>query len=346
MFEVRERPDLARSTGRGGVTALTPMLPLGLDDDAVQDALRSLLDEFRHERGPEEMVAWYYTPMALKFSAHLVPEATVYDCMDELSAFQGAPPELIEQERRLFERADVVFAGGASLYESKRARHANVHLFPSSIDREHFMGARRLQTDPHDQTGIPHPRIGFFGVIDERLDRDLLKEMAARHPEWHFVMIGPVVKIREDDLPRGANIHYLGQKEYENLPAYISGWDVAMLPFAQNSSTRFISPTKTPEYLAAGKHVVATPIHDVVRPYGELGLVKIAGNAEEFSAAIEACFNDPDEHRLAKVDEFLSGNSWDNTFEKMWEQIGRCLAHRRARFAPGPQSDQRSSPDV
>ncbi len=263
--------------------------------------------------------------MALKFSDHLSPDLTVYDCMDELSAFQGASLELVEQERRLFERADVVFAGGASLYASKRALHANVHLFPSSIDREHFMSARGPLTDPPDQTGIPHPRIGFFGVIDERLDRDLLKAVAVEHPDWQFVMIGPVVKIRENELPREANIHYLGQKEYVDLPAYLSGWDAAMLPFAQNASTRFISPTKTPEYLAAGKHVVATPIHDVVRPYGEMGLVHIAADAKEFGASIEACLNDRDEHRLAKVDEFLSGMSWDKTFKEMWQQIDQCL---------------------
>jgi glycosyltransferase involved in cell wall biosynthesis len=346
LFELRDRPALARSIGRGGVTVLTPMLSYGLDNDAVEAAQRSLLSEYLSDRSSDQLVAWYYTPMALKFSDHLVPDLTVYDCMDELSAFQGASPDLVEQERRLFERADVVFAGGASLYASKRALHANVHLFPSSIDREHFMAARRPQTDPQDQAGISHPRIGFFGVIDERLDRDLLREVAAQHSDWQFVMIGPVVKIRQDELPRGANIHYLGQKEYETLPAYLSGWDAAMLPFAQNSSTRFISPTKTPEYLAAGKHVVATPIHDVVRPYGEMGLVKIAADAEEFGASIKACLNDQDEHRLAKVDKFLSGISWDKTFKEMWEQIDRCLPSRLASFAPGHRAEERSRSDV
>jgi hypothetical protein len=223
IFETRNSPGLARSIGRGGVHVLTPILPHGLNDDAIEVAQRALLDEYIYVQRLDEIVAWYYTPMALKFSDHLVPEVTVYDCMDELSAFQGAPPELIEQERRLFARADVAFAGGASLYAFKRARHANVHLFPSSIDQGHFVAARLSQTDPQDQAGIAHPRIGFFGVIDERLDRDLLKEVAARHPSWQFVMIGPVVKIHQDELPRGANIHYLGQKDYENLPALHRG---------------------------------------------------------------------------------------------------------------------------
>jgi UDP-galactopyranose mutase len=273
----------------------------------------------------ENFVAWYYTPMALRFSDHLTPEATVYDCMDELSAFDGAPPELIQEEQRLFERADVVFAGGASLYASKRKQHANVHLYPSSIDRHHFATGRLEQDDPEDQVSIPRPRIGFFGVLDERLDRALLRKAAEEHPEWHFVLLGPVVKISEDDLPRGYNLHYLGQKSYADLPKYLANWDVAMLPFAQNAATAFISPTKTPEYLAAGKPVVSTPIRDVVRPYGEMGLVKIAADAQEFGKAIESCLRARDERWLDKVDRFLSSTSWDKTFEGMWKEIQRCL---------------------
>jgi UDP-galactopyranose mutase len=180
--------------------------------------------------------------------------------MDELSAFVGAPPELVDWEQTLFRRADVVFTGGASLYAAKRTRHPNVHLFPSSVDKQHFASAGRAQPDPSDQAAIPHPRIGFFVVLDERLDTALLRDVSASHPEWHFVLIGPVVKIAENELPRGHNIHYLGRKDYSDLPMYIANWDVAMLPFARNASTRFISPTKTPEYLAAGKRVVSTPI--------------------------------------------------------------------------------------
>lgn len=308
-----------------GVRVVTPVLPHGTSAEHAISLQRQLLDSYIADQKLDRFVAWYYTPMALQFSDHLTPDATVYDCMDELSAFHGAPPELIEQEQRLFERADVVFSGGASLYASKRKQHENVHLFPSSIDRHHFAAGRLKKEDPADQRAIPHPRIGFFGVLDERLDRDLLWRVAAQDPKHHFVLIGPVVKIREEDLPRAENLHYLGQKSYADLPAYLANWDVAMLPFARNAATEFISPTKTPEYLAAGKPVVSTPIRDVVKPYGEMGLVRIAADAEEFGRAIEACLQPPDDRWLEKVDRFLANTSWDKTFEEMWMEIERCM---------------------
>jgi glycosyltransferase involved in cell wall biosynthesis len=307
------------------VRVLTPRLPHGLSVYAIENAQRDLLNQYLADHGIENFIAWYYTPMALRFSGHLNPEVTVYDCMDELSAFQGAPPELIEQEQKLFERSDVVFAGGSSLFASKETQHENVHLFPSSIDHHHFAAARHPQPDPPDQAAIPHPRIGFFGVLDERLDRDLLRDVAAAHPEWNLVLVGPVVKIRHEDLPQGANIHYLGQKSYAELPQYLANWDVAMLPFARNAATRFISPTKTPEYLAAGKPVVSTPIRDVVKPYGELGLVRIGRDAAEFSAAIAQSLHEAREGWLQKVDRFLANTSWDKTFEGMWKEILRCM---------------------
>lgn len=337
VFGDVKRPELTVSAGRGGVRVLTPTLPHGLREGTTQKALRILLDDYVADRDLDRVIAWYYTPMALKFSDHLRPRLTVYDCMDELSAFQGAPLEMVEQERRLFERADVVFVGGASLYASKRMQHGNVHLFPSSIDREHFAVAREGKEDPEDQAEIPHPRIGFFGVLDERLDRDLLRQLAAEHPEWHFVLVGPVVKIREDELPRAANLHYLGRKDYADLPRYLANWDVAMLPFAQNASTRFISPTKTPEYLAAARPVVSTPIRDVVSPYGEMGLVQIAGDARQFAEAIRQALQERDDRWLQKVDEFLSGNSWDQTFNSMWKEMRRCLllnAGTRSNLSP------------
>ena len=324
IFENREKPELAASTGHGGVRILTPILPYGFEENAVIAVQKLLLDEYLAKENMNDFVAWYYTPMALRFSDHLTPEVTVYDCMDELSAFQGAPLEMLAQERRLFERADVVFAGGASLYELKKQRHYNAHLFPSSIDCAHFGMAREPQQDPADQKDIPHPRIGFFGVLDERLDRELLGQVAEQRPDWHFVLIGPVVKIREEDLPQAANLHYLGSKDYSDLPIYLANWDVAILPFARNESTRLISPTKTPEYLAAGKPVVSTPIRDVVTPYGEMGLVEIAGNAAEFVSGIKACLQPKNPEWQAKVTQFLAGMSWDQTFEGMWKQILRC----------------------
>jgi glycosyltransferase involved in cell wall biosynthesis len=325
QFEAREIPSLLASVKTAGVTALTPVLPHGLDPLQVVAAQRKLLDAYLYEERLTDYVAWYYTPMAFMFTEHLTPAAIVYDCMDELSAFHGAPPEMIDWEQRLLVMADLVFVGGASLFASKRTQHANAHLFPSSIDFAHFAAARRAQSDPDDQALIPHPRIGFFGVLDERLNRELIRELAAARPEWHFVLIGPVVKIREDQLPRSANLHYLGLKSYAELPRYLANWDVAMLPFAQNASTKFISPTKTPEYLAAGKPVVSTPIQDVIRPYEELGLVRISADANEFAEAISQSLHSPEAGWIERVDEFLHRNSWDQTFEGMRKEIGRVI---------------------
>ena len=329
VCEQRILPALATSIGHAGVRVLTPLLPDGMPTGEKIFAQRRLLLDYLADLAPSCSIAWYYTPMALQFSDVLSPDVTLYDCMDELAAFFGAPPELIELETQLFRRADVVFTGGKSLFASKRSRHHNVHLFPSSVDREHFAAARRPQQDPADQARIPHPRVGFFGVIDERLDHALLRRVASDHPEWHFIFLGPVVKIREDELPRASNIHYLGKKDYSELPTFLANWDVAMLPFALNASTRFISPTKTPEYLAAGKPVVSTPIKDVIVPYGEMGLVKIGANAQEFASAIEACLAGQDLPSLESVDTYLASNSWDKTFNAMWREIQRCVRQER-----------------
>jgi UDP-galactopyranose mutase len=244
--------------------------------------------------------------------------------MDELSAFKFAPPELIENEKRLLEKADLVFTGGQSLYEAKKDRHAKVFAFPSSIDAAHFRRARNTKEEPADQKSIAHPRLGYCGVIDERIDIQLLAEMAEIRPDWQFIMIGPVVKIAEEDLPRRRNIHYLGGKDYKELPNYMAGWDAALMPFALNESTRFISPTKTPEYLAAGKPVVSTPIRDVVRPYGEKNLVQIASTAQEFIAACEKAMREHSEEKTKQADDFLSQTSWDKTFSEMANLINEA----------------------
>ncbi len=298
------------------------------DDRNLGELQRELLDGFIKAQNINNFVLWFYTPMAMDFAAHLKPLATVFDCMDELSAFKFAPPELIENERKLLEKADLVFTGGQSLYEAKRDKHPRVSAFPSSIDAAHFRKARCISEEPEDQKSIAHPRFGFCGVIDERMDIELLGKMADLRPDWQFVMIGPVVKIADEDLPRRPNIHYLGGKDYQQLPEYLAGWDVAMMPFAMNESTRFISPTKTPEYLAAGLSVISTPIRDVVCPYGEKGLVYIAQTAEEFVAAGEKALTKSASDRLQKTDEFLSYNSWDKTFSKMVRLIGETIAEK------------------
>jgi UDP-galactopyranose mutase len=322
-LEVSERP--------GGVRVCVPILPPETSEADAERLQSAMLRELVRASEVRDHVAWYYTPMALAFTGALRPLATVYDCMDELSAFKGAHNALATRERELMRRADVVFTGGRSLYEAKRALHSDVHAFPSSVEVEHFAKARTRQADPDDQAPLPGPRLGFFGVLDERFDRELLDGVAAARPDWQLVMVGPVVKIDPADLPRRPNIHYLGPKAYAELPRYISGWDVALMPFAKNDSTRFISPTKTPEYLAAGRPVVSTSIRDVVRPYGKEGLVRIADAVPDFVAACEATLAEGERERaawLVKVDAALSRMSWDRTWEAMAQLIDRAVAAR------------------
>jgi len=303
------------------VWVITPQFPNTLTPTEIRQEQENLVNTLLKQYDITDYATWYYTPMALAFSQQLEPQVVVYDCMDELSAFKGAPPELLEWESELLERADLVFTGGVSLYEFKRNRHANAHAFPSSIDKAHF-GKAKTADEPDDQKTITSPKFGFYGVIDERFDIELLRQLSDRRPDWHFIIIGPVVKIDALTLPQNLNIHYLGMKSYDQLPAYLGGWDVALLLFARNESTRFISPTKTPEYLAAHKPVVSTPIQDVVRPYGESGLVHIAETPEDFEQAIEKALQQVgDAQWQQQVDDFLADNSWDNTWEQMQNLI-------------------------
>jgi UDP-galactopyranose mutase len=290
---------------------------------------RKMLDTLISSEKIEDYILWLYTPMAMDFADHLKPDLTVFDCMDELSAFRFAPPELIENEQRLMEKADLVFTGGESLFEAKKDRHAAIYSFPSSIDKEHFLKARESKNEPAEQLGIKSPKLGYCGVIDERMDTHLIAEMADLRPDWQFVMIGPVVKISEDELPKCSNIHYLGGKDYEDLPAYLSGWDIALMPFALNESTKYISPTKTPEYLAAGLHVISTPIRDVVKPYGENGLVEIAETSEDFVKATDKILERGNSDKwLNQVDEFLEDVSWDKTWAGMVNLIEEKLEEK------------------
>ena len=314
---------------------------LSFGDDAI-GMQRHLLSELCQRFRIEHCVRWFYTAMALPFTSSLPNDLTIYDCMDELSGFLGAPPELVARERELFRIADVVFTGGLSLYEAKRREHANVHAFPSSIEREHFAQAMSGKlSEPADQAIISGPRAGFYGVVDERFDTELLREVAGLRPEVHFVILGPVVKIDAALLPRGENIHYLGSKSYKELPAYLAGWSVALMPFALNAATRYISPTKTPEYLAAGKPVVSTAIRDVERSYGDAGLVAIAHSAEEFAAAIDSALTPASAAWTARVDAALGQNSWDRTWRAMDAEMDRLLgAKRSARVARQPSLPQ------
>jgi UDP-galactopyranose mutase len=312
-----------------GVTVVVPHVSSQQDPALTARLQQILLGNLLREHQIVHPIVWYYTPMALEWSRGVQAKVTVFDCMDELSAFAHAPASLLAYEQELIQRADMIFTGGQSLYEAKKHRHQHVHAFPSSVDVEHFRRARSSQIDPSDQASIPRPRVGFFGVIDERMDLELVAGLSRLRPEWHQVLIGPVVKIDPASLPRAHNIHYLGMKTYGDLPAYLAGWDVAYLPFARNDATRFISPTKTPEYLAAGRPVVSTSIADVVRPYGERGFVTIADTPEDAASALDSALATSGESWLRRVDHYLSTLSWDRTYAAMNRLINEAAASAR-----------------
>jgi len=322
-------PGVSLTDAAPGVTVLRPSLPRGLGREREETMQRELLAPYlRRLRNP---VAWFYTPMAVPMAYGLAPSAVVYDCMDELSAFAGADPALRQREAQLLARADLVFTGGRSLYQAKRPFHRAVHCFPSSVDVAHYSRAREWRDERPDQAAIPRPRLGYFGVIDERFDIELIDGMAEASPGWSFVMIGPVVKIDPAMLPHRANIHYLGQKSYAELPAYIATWDVALIPFARNAATRYISPTKVLEYMAAGKPVVSTSIADIVTPYGEQRLVRIADSPLLATAAAREAMSEDRRVRLEAFDRYLATTSWDRTAAAMEELILDVVAKRDVR---------------
>lgn len=301
-----------------GVTVLTPVLdgPTLGDPSARAGAMRDMVQSLQRSLRPLRQVHWVYTPAAMAFARDLDCDLCVYDCMDELSAFRFASPDLPALEGELLGRADLVFTGGQSLYAAKRNRHPDVHCFPSSVDTDHFARARRALPDPADQAGIAGPRIGFFGVIDERMDLGLVAQAAAQLPDVQFIMIGPLAKVNAADLPHAANLHWLGRKSYAELPAYIANWQAAWMPFALNDATRFISPTKTPEFLAAGLPVTATAVADVVAAYGRQGLVRIADHATIADVLRDSLQPRPAAW-LASVDRTLSAMSWASTWAAM-----------------------------
>ncbi|HEU4622413.1 MAG TPA: glycosyltransferase [Burkholderiaceae bacterium] len=317
-----------------GLTIACPITPLNVGGFAGEQAslVRSLLEQ----GGEHAMTKRYggggvytFTPMAEPIIDAFAPRVVVYDCMDELSAFLNAPAELHERERTLLARADLVFTGGPSLYRAKRALHHDVHCFASSVDADHF--GRALEPGLHHfaQDGLPHPRLGFYGVIDERLNIDLIAQLADLKPKWQIVMAGPIVKINPDRLPKRANLHWIGRQTYESLPALLAGWDVCLLPFALNASTRFISPTKLLEYLAAEKPVVSTPIEDVVQPYGDI--VEIAKDAAGFAAACERFLSERESARTKRIQRsraIIASTSWDQTAMRMQSLMDRVIEQR------------------
>jgi glycosyltransferase involved in cell wall biosynthesis len=315
-----------------GVIVLTPALPRENPEES-EAAIRRLIDDWLSCRAFGRLILWYYTPMALGLARDLSPDVQIYDCMDELSAFDFAPPELREREEALLAGADLVFAGGRSLHEARLDRRPDARLFPSSVDARHFGAARTRRADPADQRSIGRPRVGFFGVIDERMDLGLVESTAQALPDVQFVMLGPVVKIDPAELPRLPNIHWLGPKRYEDLPDYLANWNAGWMPFALNRSTRFISPTKTPEFLAAGLQVVSTAVPDVVRSYGEAGLVLIA-DLDGMPDAVRSTLTVPPQGWLDRVDACLAETSWDAT----WAAMRRCIREVRPALPTGARA--------
>lgn len=321
---------------QGNVLVCTPHTPekaVGFHDNQLP-YLNSLLEKFMREQNLKDYVAWFYTPMALPLLQSIHPRAIIYDCMDELSAFLNAPRQLLQRETALLKAADLVFTGGPSLYNAKKDRHPNVHCFSSSVDAAHFGQALRPEIETELQKDLTHPRLGFFGVIDERINPRLIDDLAVAHPEWQVVMVGPVVKISPDTLPRRPNIHYFGQQDYAELPRFLAGWDVCLLPFALNKATQFISPTKTLEYMAAERPIVSTPITDVAQPYGEIVYLSNSfsdaqGSASEsFVKACEHALHSTPEQRMARTEkmrEVLSRTSWDATVQAMDRLIEEAM---------------------
>ena len=312
--------------------SIRPRVPARWSAAGAGAALSGLLDQMIALTGILRPVLWFYTPMMWPIARHVEASAVVYDCMDELSAFRFAPPDLAANETALMAAADVVFTGGHSIYEAKAKLHHDIHPFPSSVDTAHFAQARGALVEPADQAGLARPRLGYYGVIDERLDLALIGSLARAHPEWSIVMVGPVVKISPEDLPRAPNLHWLGQRSYDQLPAYLSGWDVALMPFALNESTRFISPTKTPEYLAGGVQVVSTAVRDVMRRYGGVAAVHVADGSEDFVRRCELALKRRDQPALWRdeADRLLADDSWDHTFERMGARLHQAIGRRQA----------------
>ena len=329
-----EQPWLERSSPAPGVQVLRPHTQVdapGFHDDQLS-VLEPMIVDWLADEGIDDYAAWFYTPMALPLLQELVPRAVVYDCMDELSAFKGAPRQMRQRETALIKSAQLVLTGGPSLYEAKRSLHDNVLCLPSAVDAVHYSAARAradaaaMQRAHAVQGHVGLPRLGFFGVIDERLDMDLVARLADADSRWQIVMVGPVVKIDPATLPRRANLHWLGQQPYELLPQLVAGWDACLMPFAMNDSTRFISPTKTLEYMAAGKPVISTPVHDVVRMFGDI--VAVASDAPKFIAACAAAIGERSTARATRealMAERVARYSWDETANVIAEAIAAVL---------------------
>jgi UDP-galactopyranose mutase len=306
---------------------------IGHGDPQTQPVYAELLTRFLTSQGVTSPQVWLYTPMASAFLETLNPKRVIYDVMDQLSAFKGAPASLAALDREVLRRADLVFTGGISLYHDKAPFARSIHAFPSGVEVEHFRRAARGRglTRPDDLPKMTSPVVGYYGVIDERMDFDLIDSMARKHPQWHIVLVGPMVKIDPAGVPQGPNIHYTGMRTYEQLPSYLSCFDVALIPFALNEATRYLSPTKTLEYLAARKPVVSTPIRDVMELYGSV--VRIGQNHTYFMNQVDAALSHmPTPEQRRREDRLLHQYSWDVIAERMMRLMGCRIQPSKSRI--------------
>jgi glycosyltransferase involved in cell wall biosynthesis len=336
------------------VHRVVPMLPVELRGE-YDASIAVIRESLRQQLAPDgalgglftRPIQWFYTPMPAPAMIGAFDErAVIYDCMDELSKFRFAPRELVDRERALMAEADVVFTGGYRLWESKSKYHANVHFFGCGVDVAHFASARSSDLElPRELAALQKPVVGYYGVIDERIDYDLLRHLAGALPHAELVMVGPVVKVDPSELPQAPNIHWLGQRQYAELPAHVKGFDVCLMPFALNDATEYINPTKTLEYMAAGKPIVSTAVSDVVHNFTPV--VAVAHSPEEFVAAVRAAIEAPSAELIARGLEQARTNSWESIVARMERIIRDAMRTRESRAERLPpdraRTDGRSS---
>jgi UDP-galactopyranose mutase len=330
------QPEL-KAWEQDGVTVLQPHVPEQPQDlpevsPENQQRVRDLVGPYLRQNGFARAIRWHYAPMALYLSDVIEDRLVVYDCMDELSAFKGAPAGLIPCERELMRQADVMFTGGLSMWLNKKQHHPNCHRFDSGVDVEHFQQAAQEDTPvPEDARDLPSPVIGYYGVIDERMDYPAIQALAEAFPGGTILMVGPITKVDPEEIPRRPNIVYTDQRTYAQLPGYLKSFDVALVPFADNQATKFLSPTKTLEYFAGLKPVVSSPIRDVVENYADI--VRIARSPEEYVAAVRAALAEDDPDRARRSLEKAREKTWDVIVRDM-EQLMEEAAQQSAALQP------------
>lgn len=322
------------------VVLAVPHLPPRMTALEAEQAQRDMLDDLLRELDEDMPVLWYYSPLALGFSDHLRASAIVYDCLEQLESRDDATSELHERERTLLERADVVFTCSYGLFQRMRrtTQHPNIHPFVSSIDLEFFQRAREAPLEPPSQQQVDEPRIGFYGSIDQSVDLQLLTELACARPDLQLVLLGPLVGLDPDDLPCVPNLHWLGVPTPEQIPAYLAGWDVVMLPLAHTDTVNSSAATRAAECLAAGKPVVSTSVADIVEPWGRAGLVWLGDDAGEFADAIDDALASDRSARLEHGDDYLADHTWLATWCAMWMHIERAMETRTSEHAWRPSS--------